>query len=154
MNVHVHLSNHLKGFVSSTVIGKMMMITIIMAIILCATTFFFGPNFGAKAYAQEINNDNSTLLLEDMHSIIRDQQRDIASISNSSSTEVELMENMISRQLEYWSGDIWTKIDVKGGSKDWQIYDYNGMGIDCPCNYFSWPLPVRRNNRRSDIYGD
>jgi hypothetical protein len=78
MNVHVHLSNHLKGFVSSTVIGKMMMITIIMAIILCATTFFFGPNFGAKAYAQEINNDNSTLLLEDMRSIMRDQQRQLA----------------------------------------------------------------------------
>src|SRR5215212_10339953 len=96
----VHLLIPLKGFASPLVI-RMRMIIIIT---LCAATFFsfsfFAPNFGAKAYAQEINNDNSTLLLEDMRSIIRDQQRDIASISNSSSTEVELIENMISRQLE------------------------------------------------------
>src|SRR5215213_9498658 len=130
MNVHVHLSNHLKGFVSSTVIGKMMMITIIMAIILCATTFFFGPNFGAKAYAQEINNDNSTLLLEDMHSIIRDQQRDIASISNSSSTEVELMENMISRQLEILN-DInitSTKLASQGAYSSLSVF-FLGIGL-------------------------
>src|SRR5215213_8239501 len=93
MNVHVAI--HTTGFVSSTVTGKKMII-----ITLCTATLFFVSNFGAKAYAQEINNDNSTLLLEDMRSIIRDEQRDIASISNSSSTEVELIENMISRQLE------------------------------------------------------
>src|SRR5215212_2471762 len=90
----VHLSIPLKGFVSSTVMGKMMIITIIMAIILCATTFFFAPNFGAKAYAQEINNDNSTLLLEDMRSIIRDEQRDIASIRNTSSVEAGALTQM------------------------------------------------------------
>ena len=132
MNVHVHLSIHLKGFVSSTVIGKrmMMMITIIMAIILCATTFFFTPNFGAKAYAQENNNDNSTLILEDMRSIMRDQQRDIASISNTSSAEVELMKNMISRQLEILN-DInitSTKLASQGAYSSLSVF-FLGIGL-------------------------
>ena len=129
MNVHVHLSIHLKGFVSSTVIGKrMMMITIIMAIILCATTFFFTPNFGAKAYAQE--NNNSTLLLEDMRSIMRDQQRDIASISNTSSAEVELLKNMISRQLEILN-DInitSTKLASQGAYSSLSVF-FLGIGL-------------------------
>src|SRR5215217_5032996 len=80
MNVHVAI--HTTGFVSSTVTGKKMII-----ITLCTATLFFVSNFGAKTYAQEINNDNSTLLLEDMRSIIRDEQRDIASIRNTSSVE-------------------------------------------------------------------
>ena len=60
-----------------------MMMIIIMIMTVYAATFFFGPNFfGAKAYAQEINN-NSTLILEDMRTIMRDQQRDITSIKNT-----------------------------------------------------------------------
>ena len=57
---------------------------------------FFGPNFfGAKAYAQEINNNNnSTFILEDMRTIMRDQQRDISSIKNTSSAEVEALTRM------------------------------------------------------------
>ncbi|MFL6368094.1 MAG: hypothetical protein ACJ72T_06045, partial [Nitrososphaeraceae archaeon] len=82
-----------KGFVSSPVIGKMMIIIIItMAIILCAATFFFAPDFGAKAYAQE--NNNNTLILEDMRSIMRDQQRDITSIRNTSSVEAGALTQM------------------------------------------------------------
>ena len=96
----VHLSIHMKRFVSPLVTRMMMII-----ITLCAATFsfsfFFAPNFGAKAYAQVENNDNnSTLMLEDMRSIMRDQQRDISSINNKTSVEVELIRNMISKQLE------------------------------------------------------
>jgi uncharacterized membrane protein len=70
------------------------MIIIIMT--LCAAaTFFFAPNFGAKAYAQEeINNNNNTLILEDLRAIMRDQQRDISSIRNTSSADVEALTNM------------------------------------------------------------
>jgi hypothetical protein len=88
----VHLSIHMKRFVSPLVIRMMIII-----ITLCTASFsffFFTPNFGAKAYAQEINNDNSTLLLEDMRSIIRDQQRDIASIRNTSSVEAGALTQM------------------------------------------------------------
>src|SRR5215212_2603211 len=72
-------------------------IHMIIIITLCTASFsffFFTPNFGAKAYAQEINNDNSTLLLEDMRSIMRDQQRDITSIRNTSSVEAGALTQM------------------------------------------------------------
>src|SRR5215203_393283 len=88
----VHLSIHMKRFVSLQVIRMMIII-----ITLCTASFsffFFTPNFGAKAYAQEINNDNSTLLLEDMRSIMRDQQRDITSIRNTSSVEAGALTQM------------------------------------------------------------
>jgi hypothetical protein len=63
---------------------------------------FFAPNIGAKAYAQVDNNsnDSSTLILEDMRAIMRDQQRDISSINNMTSAEAELIMNMTSAQLE------------------------------------------------------
>jgi len=77
----------MKGFVSSPLTGE---ITIII-ITLCAATFFFAPNFGAKAHAQENNN---TLILEDMRALMRDQQRDISSIRNTSSAQVETFTNM------------------------------------------------------------
>ena len=79
-------------------IGMMMIV-----ITTCAVTFFFlAPNFGAKAYAQEnnINNNDTALILEDMRTIMRDQQRDMSSISNMTSTEVESIKNMTSVQLE------------------------------------------------------
>jgi hypothetical protein len=81
--MNVHVSTHMKGFVSSS-LTSMMMIIIIMTVY--AATFFFGPNFfGAKAYAQEINNNNnSTLILEDMRTIMRDQQRELKDINTVS----------------------------------------------------------------------
>jgi hypothetical protein len=68
----------------------------IIVIALCAATLFIASNFGTKAYAQEHNNsnDSSTLILEDMRAIMRDQQRDIASIRNTSSAEVEALNRM------------------------------------------------------------
>jgi hypothetical protein len=95
--MNLHLAIHMKGFVSTLIIGKMIIIMTLCA----AATFFFAPNFGAKAYAQEeINNNNNTLILEDMRAIMRDQQRDISLIKNASSAEVELIKNMTSTQLE------------------------------------------------------
>ena len=74
--MNVHVSTHMKGFVSSSLTSMMMMIIIIIMTVYAAT-FFFGPNFfGAKAYAQEINNNN-TLILEDIRAILRDQQRNM-----------------------------------------------------------------------------
>ena len=87
--MNVHLAIHMKGFVSSPLTGEM---TIII-ITLCAATLFFAPNFGAKAHAQE-NNNNNTLILEDMRALMRDQQRDISSIRNTSSAQVETFTNM------------------------------------------------------------
>ncbi len=87
--MNVHLAIHMKGFVSSPLTGEM---TIII-ITLCAATLFFAPNFGAKAHAQE-NNSNNTLILEDMRALMRDQQRDISSIKNTSSAQVETFANV------------------------------------------------------------
>ncbi len=95
----VHLGIHKKRFVSLLVTTEMIIIVIVAYAVI--SFFFFAPNFGEKAYAQEVNNNsNSTLILEEMRSIMRDQQRDIASIKNTSSAEVELIKNMLSRQLE------------------------------------------------------
>jgi hypothetical protein len=85
--MNVHLAIQMKGFVSSSVMGKMM-----IAITFCAATLLFVSNFGAKAYAQE--NNNNTLILEDMRAIMRDQQRDISSIKNTSSAQVEALNQM------------------------------------------------------------
>jgi hypothetical protein len=86
------LSIHMKGFVSPLVIRMMIII-----ITLCAASFsfFLAPNIGAKAYAQvDINSNNSTLILEDLRAIMRDQQRDMASIRNTSSVEAEALTQM------------------------------------------------------------
>jgi hypothetical protein len=87
------LSIYMKGFVSPLVIRMMIII-----ITLCAASFsfFLAPNIGAKAYAQVDNNSNdtSTLILEDMRAIMRDQQRDMASIRNTSSVEAEALTQM------------------------------------------------------------
>jgi hypothetical protein len=97
----VHLAIHMKGFVSSPLTGgKLIIIIIIITLCAAATFFFFAPNFGAKAYAQEINNNNNTLILEDMRALMRDQQRDISSIRNTSSADAGLIKNMTSTQLE------------------------------------------------------
>jgi hypothetical protein len=89
--MNVHIPTHMKGFVSTLIIGKMMIIIIPLC---AAATIFFEPNIGAKAYAQEISNNNNTLILEDMRTIMRDQQRDISSIRNTSSANVEALTNM------------------------------------------------------------
>ena len=83
--MNMHLAIHMKGFVSSPVMGK----RIIVITLLCTVALLFAPNFGAKAYAQENNNNNNnTLILEDMRAILCDQQRDISSVRNTSSTQV------------------------------------------------------------------
>ena len=70
--MNLHLVVDMKGFVISPVMGKM----IIIITLLCATaTLLFVSNFGAKAYAQETNNN--TRILEDIRAILRDQQRNM-----------------------------------------------------------------------------
>ena len=81
--MNVHPSIHMKGFVSSPLTNKI----IIIIIVAYAATSFFEPNIGAKAYAQEINN-NSTLILEDIREILRDQQRDISSAQLETLNEI------------------------------------------------------------------
>ncbi|HEX6282759.1 MAG TPA: SHOCT domain-containing protein [Nitrososphaera sp.] len=74
----------------------MMIIVVIITTLYAATLFFLAPTFVAKAYAQEDSNssNNTLLILEDMRSIMRDQQRDIASIRNTSSVEAEALTEM------------------------------------------------------------
>ena len=86
--MNVHLSIHMKEFASSPLTREMMIIIITLS----AATFFFASNFGVKAYSQE--NNNSTLILEDIRTIMRDEQRDISSIRNTSSAEFEALTTM------------------------------------------------------------
>src|SRR5688500_16094776 len=87
--MNMYLAIHMKGFVISPAIGKMI---IIITLLCAAATLLFVSNFGEKAYAQENNNNNNnTLILEDMRAIMRDQQRDISSIKNISSAQVEAL---------------------------------------------------------------
>jgi hypothetical protein len=129
------LSIYKKGFVSSPLTGDIM-IKIILIIIYFATffsfsSFFFTPNIGAKAYAQEINNNNSnTLILEDMRTILRDQQRDIASLNNMTSAEVELIKNTESLQLEELRdiNTVSTKLATQGAYTALSVF-FLGIGL-------------------------
>jgi hypothetical protein len=127
--MNVHVSIHMNGFVSSSLISMMMIMIIIMTVY--AATFFFGPNFfGAKAYAQEINNNNSTLILEDMRTIMRDQQRDIASINNMTSAQVELIKTMESLSLEELKdiNTVSTKLATQGAYTALSVF-FLGIGL-------------------------
>ena len=86
--MNLHLAIYMKEL--SPPITEMIIIT------LCTAAFFFAPNIGVKAYAQEDSggNNSNTLILEDMRTIMRDQQRDISSIKNTSSAEVEALTQM------------------------------------------------------------
>ena len=88
--MNMHLVIDMKELVSSPVMGKMI---IVITLLCAAATLLFVSNFGVKAYAQE-NNNNNTLILEDMRAILRDQQRDISSIENTSSAQVEALTQM------------------------------------------------------------
>jgi hypothetical protein len=125
--MNLHRSIHVKGFVSSPILGKMMIIIIIVAY---AATSFFEPNIGAKAYAQEINNNNSTLILEDMRTIMRDQQHDISSINNMTSAQVELIKNMESLQLEELKdiNTVSTKLATQGAYTALSVF-FLGIGL-------------------------
>jgi hypothetical protein len=117
---------HKKGLVSSLIIGLMIVTVAYVA------TFLFGPNFfGAKAYAQEDNNsNNTTLILEDMRTIMRDQQNDIASIRNTSSAEPELIQNMLSEQIEVLKdlNDTSTKLAIQGAYTALSVF-FLGIGL-------------------------
>jgi Short C-terminal domain len=133
--MNMHLAIHMKGFVSSPVIGKRIIIVITL---LCAATFlfffFFAPNFGAKAYAQDSNN---TLILEDMRAIMLEQQRDISSIRNISSAQAEALTqmgmssaNMSSAQVEAFTqmGMSSTKLATQGAYTALSVF-FLGLGL-------------------------
>src|SRR5215213_6536083 len=103
--MNLSLSIYKKGFVSSPLTSDIMIKIIIITIYFATffsfssfsfSSFFFAPNFGAKAYAQEESNSNNsnTLILEDLRAIMRDQQRDITSIRNTSSVEAGALTQM------------------------------------------------------------
>jgi uncharacterized membrane protein YidH (DUF202 family) len=109
--MNVHLAIRMKGFVYSPILGEMM----ILIIVAYAATSFFGPNFfGAKAYAQVDNNsnDSNTLILEDIRTIMRDQQRDISSIRNTSSADVEALTNMGTNLAKLTTQGAYTALSV------------------------------------------
>ena len=135
--MNLRRSIHVKGFVSSPILGKM---KIIIIITICFATFFsfsfsfffLAPNIGAKAYAQVDNNsnDSSTLIFEDMRAIMRDQQRDIASINNMTSAQVELIKNMESLQLEELKdiNTVSTKLATQGAYTALSVF-FLGIGL-------------------------
>jgi uncharacterized membrane protein len=110
--MNVHLAIHMKGFVISPVMGK----RIIVITLLCAATLFFVSNFGAKAYAQENNN---TLILEDIRAILRDQQRDISSVSNMTPAQLETLNEI---------NDSSTKLATQGAYTALSVF-FLGIGL-------------------------
>lgn len=127
LQMDVPILIHKKGLVSSLIIGLMIVTAAYVA------AFLFGPNFfGVKAYAQEDNNtsNNSTLILEDMRTIMREQQRDIASIRNTSSAELELIQNMLSEQLEVLKdlNATSTKLSIQGAYTALSVF-FLGIGL-------------------------
>jgi Short C-terminal domain len=132
--MNLHLAIHMKGFVSSPIPNKMIIIITICFVTFFSFSFFlFAPNIGAKAYAQVDNNgnDSSTLIiLEDMRAIMRDQQRDIASINNMTSAQVELIKNMESLQLEELKdiNTVSTKLATQGAYTALSVF-FLGIGL-------------------------
>ena len=121
---------HMKGFASALFIGLMI---VMVAYAATSSSFFFASNYGgAKAYAQEnnSNNNSTTLILEDMRTIMREQQSDIASIRNISSAEVELIQNMLSEQLEVLKdlNVTSTKLSIQGAYTALSVF-FLGIGL-------------------------
>ena len=104
----MYLAIHLKELLSSPVIGKMI---IIITLFCAAAALLFVSNFGAKAYAQE-NNNNNTLILEDMRAIMRDQQRDISSISNMTPAQLETLNEINDSSTKYAIQGAYTALSV------------------------------------------
>src|SRR5215212_4833471 len=134
--MNLSLSIYKKGFVSSPLTSdimiKIIIITIYFATFFSFSSFFFAPNIGAKAYAQEESNSNNsnTLILEDLRAIMRDQQRDISSINNMTSAEVELIKNMESLQLEELKdiNTVSTKLATQGAYTALSVF-FLGIGL-------------------------
>jgi hypothetical protein len=132
--MNLHRSIHVKGFVSSPLTNKMIIIiTIYFATFFSFSFsfFFLAPNIAAKVYAQEIsNNNNNTLIFEDMRAIMRDQQRGIASINNMTSAQVELIKNMESLQLEELKdiNTVSTKLATQGAYTALSVF-FLGIGL-------------------------
>ena len=124
--MNLHYSIDVKPFGNTLVIGMS-----IIVITTCVMTFlFFAANFETKAFAQENNNNNTTLILEDMRTIMRDQQRDMSSINNMTSAEVELIKNMESLQLEELKdiNTVSTKLATQGAYTALSVF-FLGIGL-------------------------
>jgi hypothetical protein len=129
--MNLHRSIHVKGFVNSPLTNKMIIIiTIYFATFFSFSFFFLAPNIAAKVYAQEISNNNNTLIFEDMRAIMRDQQRGIASINNMTSAQVELIKNMESLQLEELKdiNTVSTKLATQGAYTALSVF-FLGIGL-------------------------
>jgi hypothetical protein len=106
----------MKEFASSPLTREMM----IIIITLCAATFLFASSFfGVKAYSQENNSNNTTLILEDIRTIMRDQQQDISSIRNTSSAEVEALSSV---------GPTFNKLSTQGAYTALSVF-FLGIGL-------------------------
>ena len=128
LQMNVPISIHKKGLASALIVGLMM---VVIASYATTSFFFFAPNFEPRAYAQEDNNsNNSTLILEDMRAILLDQQRDIATIKNASSAEVELLQNILSEQLEVLKdlNATSTKLSIQGAYTALSVF-FLGIGL-------------------------
>jgi hypothetical protein len=127
LQMNVPISIYKKGLVCALIMGLMIVIVSFAA----TSFFFFASNFEVRAYAQEDNNsNNSTLILEDMRTIMREQQRDIASIRNTSSAELELIQNMLSEQLEVLKdlNVTSTKLSIQGAYTALSVF-FLGIGL-------------------------
>src|SRR5215204_3970352 len=124
--MNLHYSIDVKPFGNTLMIGMR-----IIVITTCVMTFlFFAANFETKVFAQENNNNNTTLILEDMRTIMRDQQRDMSSINNMTSAEVELIKNMESLQLEELKdiNTVSTKLATQGAYTALSVF-FLGIGL-------------------------
>jgi len=124
--VNLDISIHLKGFVDTTKIGTMFILAL-YASIFFFLFFLFAQNSGANAYAQE---ENSTQVLEDIRSILRNQQHDISSLENMTSSEIELNQNITAAQLEVLN-DISvtsTKLAAQGAYSSLSVF-FLGIGL-------------------------
>jgi uncharacterized membrane protein len=120
--MNLSLSIYKKGFVSpltSDIMIKIIIITIYFATFFSFSSFFFAPNIGEKAYAQENNNNNNTRILEDIRAILRDQQRDISSVSNMTPAQLETLNEI---------NDSSTKFAIQGAYTALSVF-FLGIGL-------------------------
>src|SRR5215204_3298072 len=98
--MNLHLAIYLKGFVSTLIIGDddNYNTPLCCCDLLLCVKFFWSK--GVCSGEITLTNNNTTFILEDMRTIMRDQQRDMYSVSNMTSAEVESIKNMTSAQLE------------------------------------------------------
>src|SRR5215208_3331652 len=110
--MNLHLAIYLKGFVSTLIIGDddNYNTPLCCCDLLLCVKFFLEQRCMLRR--NNINDNNTTFILEDMRTIMRDQQRDMYSISNMTSAQLEVLKDINTTFTKLASQEAYSSLSV------------------------------------------